>query len=132
MIGLDTNVLVRYFAQDEPAQARAATRLMESLTRDSPGVVSGIVLAETIWVMEDAYDAGGERVAGIVESLLRTESILVQDAEVVWRALSRYRAGRAGFADCLIERTCAALGCEQTFTFDRHAARDAGMTLIGD
>lgn len=130
MIGLDTNILVRYFAQDDPRQSAAASRLMESLTSDSPGLVPAIVVAETVWVMEDAYGADRQRIATIVESLLRTESLVVQDAEAAWRALSRYRNGNADFADCLIERTCAQLGCQQTLTFDKQAARQAGMTLV--
>jgi predicted nucleic-acid-binding protein len=131
VIGLDTNVLVRYFAQDEPKQSAAASRLIEHLTAEAPGVVTAIVLAETVWVMEDVYGADREQISAIVDSLLRTTTLIVQDAEAAWRALSRFRAGKADFADCLIERTCVALGCRQTFTFDKQAARQAGMTLVG-
>ena len=131
MIGLDTNILVRYFAQDDPKQSPAAARLIEGLTADSPGAIPAIVLAETVWVMEDVYGADRDQIATIVETLLRTANLIVQGAETAWRALSRYRAGNADFADSLIERTCVELGCRQTFTFDKQAARHAGMTLVG-
>jgi predicted nucleic-acid-binding protein len=131
VIGMDTTVLVRYFAQDDHKQSPAAARLIEGLTADSPGVIPAIVLAETVWVMADVYGADRDQIATIVETLLRTANLIVQDAETAWRALSRYRAGSADFADCLIERACAELGCRQTFTFDKQAARDAGMTLVG-
>ncbi|HTT83466.1 MAG TPA: type II toxin-antitoxin system VapC family toxin [Rhizomicrobium sp.] len=131
MIGLDTNILMRYFAQDDPKQSPAATRLLEDLTSESPGLIPAVVLAETVWVMEDVYGADRTRIAAIVESLLRTSALIVQDSEAAWRALSRYRARSADFADCLVERTCAGLGCRQIFTFDKRAARDAGMTLVG-
>jgi predicted nucleic-acid-binding protein len=132
VIGLDTNVLVRYLAQDEPKQAAAATQLIESLTPESPGLVTAIVLAETVWVMEELYGAGRGEIASIVENLLQADALLVQDAEQAWSALSRYRSGVADFADYLIERTCASLGCETVYTFDRKASRakDCGMALL--
>ena len=132
MIGLDSNVIVRYVAQDDPRQTRAATRLIESLSPDNPGLITSVVLAETIWVMEDNYGASRGEIAEIVAALLQAETLKVQDAEQAWQALSRYRAGRADFADYLIERTCAALGSEATYTFDRKAARqgDCAMTLV--
>ena len=133
MIGLDTNVLVRYFAQDDAKQSVAASRLIEALTAESPGLVTAVVLAETVWVMEELYGARREQIASIVENLLQTGVLVVQDAEQAWAALSRYRGGIADFADYLIERTCAALGSEAVYTFDRKAARakDCGMTLVG-
>jgi len=122
---------VRYLAQDDPKQSAAASRLIEGLTTESPGLVSAIVLAETVRVMEDVFGADRDRISTIVESLLRTATLIVQDAEAAWRALSRYRSGNADFADCLIERTCVARGCRRTFTFDKQAARHAGMTRVG-
>lgn len=129
MIGLDTNVLVRYLAQDDRRQSPIASKLMESLSAETPGFVTAIVLAEIIWVMEDVYGASRERIADIVENLLQTQTLMVQDAEAVWKALPYFRSGSADFVDCLIERTCAGLGCRVTYTFDKKAARDAGMTL---
>jgi predicted nucleic-acid-binding protein len=131
VVGLDTNILVRYFAQDDPKQSPAAAALMESLTTESPGLITAVVLAETVWVMEDVYGADRERISTIVETLLQTRTLIVQNAEAAWRALSRYRAERGDFADGLIERTCAEFGCRRTFTFDKQAARNAGMTLVG-
>lgn len=132
MIGLDTNVVVRYVAQDDPRQSRAATRLIESLSSENQGLITSVVLAETTWVMEDNYDASREEIAEIVATLLQIDVFKIQDAEQVWQALARFRGGSADFADYLIERTCAALGSEITYTFDRKAARqkDCGMTLV--
>ena len=132
MIGLDTNVVIRYLAQDDAKQSAAASRLIETLTAENPGFVASVVLAEIVWVMEEAYGAGRDQIGTIVETLLRTETLLVQDAEVAWAALSRHRAGGADFVDYLIERSCAARGCDATYTFDRKAARkrDGGMTLV--
>ena len=131
MVGLDTNVLVRYIAQDEPKQAAQAARLIESLSAAEPGFVASIVLVEAMWVMEDVYSATRERLADIVETLLETETLVVESAEQAWRALALFRKGKADFADCLISRTCLAGGCTVTWTFDKAAARDGGMKLLG-
>ncbi|MFI5014671.1 MAG: PIN domain-containing protein [Hyphomicrobiales bacterium] len=132
MIGLDTNVVVRYLAQDDASQSAAASRLMEALSPEVPGLLTSVALAEVAWVMEELYGASRAQVGTIVKSLLQTRALVVQDAEVVWRALSRYRGGSADFADYLIERSCVALGCEATYTFDEKAARnaDCGMTPV--
>jgi predicted nucleic-acid-binding protein len=131
MIGLDTNVIVRYLAQDDAEQTRAATRLIETLTPEAPGFITAVVVAETVWVMEDLYDASRAEIAVILEKLLQTGAFVFQDAEILWRALARYRMGRADFADYLIERTCAAANCDATFTFDKKAVReDCGMQLV--
>lgn len=131
MIGLDTNVLVRYLAQDDAEQSAVASRLIESLTAEKPGLITSVVLVETVWVMDEIYEASRADIATVVEKLLQTGTLLVQDAEQAWNALSRYRAGAADFADYLIERTCTALGSEATYTFDHKAARDCGMALLG-
>jgi predicted nucleic-acid-binding protein len=131
VVGLDTNVLVRYIAQDDARQAAQATRLIESLSAAEPGFVASIVLVEAVWVMEDAYAATRERLGVIVEALLQSEALFIERAEHVWRALASFRKGKADFADCLISRICAAEGCDVTWTFDKAAARDAGMKLIG-
>ncbi len=131
MIGLDTNVLVRYLAQDDARQSAIASRLIENtLTEDVPGFVSAIVLVETVWVMEDLYDAERGRVATIVEGLLRARTVIVEDAEIAWRAVEIFRGGRADFADCMIRAFATSAGSEIVYTFDKVAARDAGMTLL--
>ena len=130
MIGLDTNVLVRYIAQDDARQSAQAGRLIESLTPDTPGHVGILALAETVWVLEDLYGASRERIGEVVEALLQTESLVVSAADLVWQALRQFRSGKADLADHLIERFNARAGCTATMTFDKAAARDAGMTLM--
>lgn len=131
MIGLDTNVLVRYLTQDHPAQARLATVLLEeTLTVEEPGFVSLVVLAELAWVLESCYDTSRTEIAGILERLLRVRQLKIQDVDTAWQALRTYRAGKCDFADCLIERIGGAWDCVHTATFDRAAARGAGMHLL--
>lgn len=130
MIGLDTNVLVRYLAQDEPKQAALATRLIESLTTDEPGFISHVVLAETLWVLESCYAADSARVQQVVDALLRTSGVLVERAESVWRALRQFRQNDGDFADTLIAVSARDAGCRAIYTFDKGAAKRSGMTLL--
>lgn len=130
MIGLDTNVLVRYIMQDEPKQAAKATKLLESFTADAPGFVPLVAVVELCWVLTSCYGADREQVLQVLDVLLRSKQLIVDRADQVVRAMRAYGTGSADFADCLIERVSAAAGCSQTMTFDPTAAKTAGMTLI--
>ncbi|SAI20794.1 Predicted nucleic-acid-binding protein%2C contains PIN domain [Bordetella ansorpii] len=130
MIGLDTNVLVRYFVQDDPVQARKANALVESLSADQPGFISQVALVEVVWVLGRAYDAPRADIVRVIEILLRTQGMVVEAAETVWKALRLYAASSADFADCLIERAGHDAQCEYTATFDVKAAKTAGLRLI--
>ena len=129
MIGLDTNVLVRYITQDDPAQALAALRVMDSLTADSPGFLSLVVMMEIVWVLEVSYGFKKLELEQVLETLLRSKELIVERAEIAWQAFRKFGAGNSDFADCLIERSCHAAECEYTVTFDRKAAV-AGMKLL--
>jgi predicted nucleic-acid-binding protein len=130
MTGLDTNVIVRYLTHDDPIQTPAAVRLIDSFTREDPGYLSLVVIVETIWVLEDAYDFKNDRIAEVLEMLLRSEEILIERNDLVLQALRRVRAEKSDFSDCLIERCAHAAGCTYTATFDRRASARAGMHLI--
>jgi predicted nucleic-acid-binding protein len=130
MIGLDTNVLVRYIMQDDPRQSIKATTLIESLDADHPGFISLISIVELCWVLTSCYGLTHHQVKQALDLLLRTKQIVVDRAEQVLRALRLFESGKADFADLLIERTAASAGCEQIMTFDVNAAKHAGMTLI--
>jgi predicted nucleic-acid-binding protein len=130
MIGLDTNVLVRYIAQDDQKQSPLATNLIDSLTSEAPGFIALVSLVELVWVMQGCYDATKEEVVNILRKVLQTKVLVVENAETVIKALNMFSQSKADFADCLIERSAVAAGCEYTATFDRDAAKSADMRLI--
>jgi predicted nucleic-acid-binding protein len=130
MIGLDTNVLVRYIMQDEPKQSAKAAQLIESLDSDRPGYITMVSIVELYWVLTSCYELTGQQVAQAIEAILRTKQLLVERADQVMRALRVFGKGTADFADCLIERSATGAGCDATMTFDVKAAKHAGMTLI--
>lgn len=130
MIGLDSNVLVRYLTQDDPKQAPLASRLLESLSSDDPGFVSQVALCGTVWVLESCYAADAGRIGEVVEGILRTDAIRVQHAEVAWRALRKFKVGHGDFSDMLVAAIAADAGSRTSFSFDHGAVKHAGMTLL--
>ena len=121
MIGLDTNVLVRYLTQDDPSQARLATDLIERrLSHQDPGFISIVAMVETAWVLERAYGLSAAEVAAVIERLLQAAELVVQDEQEVFTAMAALKEGRGSFADALI----GVFGQRAfTATFDRKALR---------
>ncbi len=131
MIGLDTNVVVRFLAQDDETQSPIATRFIARLSRERPGFISSIVLAEITWVLARAYKASRDDIARAVEGLLRSAELIVENTDAAYRALGIYRASQSGeFADALIAQTAALAGAGETVTFDQNAAAALGMRLL--
>ena len=131
MIGLDTNVVVRYLTQDDPKQSPIATRLMEkTLSSDEPGFISLVVLAEVVWVLVLLYSVYRADVAEVVDGLLTTEQLRIESAQLAWRAKRRYERSKAEFSDALIAECAVAAGCKRSVTFDRTAAATSGFELL--
>lgn len=129
MIGIDTNVLVRYLLQDDPAQGRKATRFIEQCTADEPGGISQIVLCELVWVLTRGYRYTRSQIALALEKILHTPQFEIEAHDEAWAAFLDYRSGD-DFADALIGRVNRRLGCTHTVTFDRQASRRADFVLL--
>jgi predicted nucleic-acid-binding protein len=131
MIGLDTNVLIRYLAQDDPAQSRTATELIERrLSEAEPGFVSVVAIAEVAWVLERAYRLGDQEIAAAIEGILQSEVLAVENEQEVFTAMVALKEGRGSFADALIAALGVKAGCSRTVTFDRRARRLDGFELL--
>jgi predicted nucleic-acid-binding protein len=131
VIGIDTNILVRYLAQDDETQSPIASRIIDSFTTEAPGFISQVVLVETVWVLGRSYKMAREAIADTVETLLRARDLIIEGAEVGYLALATYRATKADFSDALIAHGGKLAGCVETLTFDKRAASDTGMRLLG-
>ncbi len=95
MIGIDTNVLVRHLVQDDPRQSHAATQVItKQCTRDNPGFINRIVLCELVWVLESAYGYSKDTIVNVLDRLLRTSQLRVEDAQTAWTAYRLYQKGR--------------------------------------
>jgi predicted nucleic-acid-binding protein len=130
VIGLDANVVVRYIMQDDLRQSPLATRLVESLTAESPGFVPLVTIVELGWVLSSAYELSRAQLIEVGEALLRTKELSIEHGDTVWKGLRLLQRTGGDFADCLIACSAEVAGCARTVTFDRGAAKNGCMTLI--
>ncbi len=131
MIGLDTNVLVRYFAQDDPVQSKRATELIESrLSEDEPGFVSVVAMVGMVWVLRRSYRQPDRRIAAVIERMLQSDALIVENEQDVFTAMVALKEGSGSFADALIAAVGMSAGCSHTVTFDRAALRLPGFSSI--
>ena len=126
MIGLDTNVLVRYLVQDDARQAAVATRQIEA----NRCFINSIVLCELVRVLNAAYGYDRREIAGVIEKILMTAEFEIENTDHAWAALKYYQGTKADFADCLIAHTNRARGCEKTISFDKRAAALSGFAIL--
>ena len=120
MIGIDTNVLVRYLVQDDPEQSAQSTLLIEQeCNLSSPGYLSNIVLCELVWVLTGAYKYDKNLVIEVMEQILVTAEFLVENENVVRKAINDYKIGSADFSDYLIVNNNQQSGCTKTYTFNK-------------
>ena len=125
MIALDTNVLVRFLANDDPVQSPIAAAIIEEAAeRDEELFVSDVVLVETAWVLSRAYHVSRSALADIVQRLADARHIAVRDVDTVRRATAAFAAGKAEFADYFIGEHAREAGCEHVVTFDRALWRE--------
>ena len=123
MIGLDTNVLVRYLVQDDPAQARQANALIDrAAAQETAMFINHVVMCELAWVLGRGYGYARTALAEVIEKILLGRQFEIEKKDLVWAALANFKESRADFADCLIGVTNDLAGCESTLTFDRSAA----------
>jgi len=131
MIGLDSNILVRYLTQDDPIQSPKATEIIERrLTEENPGFVCILAMAETVWVLDRAYGLAAHEISASVERMLQTNVLVVENEQEVFTAMIALKEGHGSFADALIVALGARVGCSRTLTFDRKALRLPGFEPV--
>jgi predicted nucleic-acid-binding protein len=131
MIGLDTNILVRYLGQDDPVQSPKATEIIERrLSGENPGFISIVAMVGTVWVLDRAYGLSNHEIAAVVERTLQADVLVVENEQEVFTAMIALKEGRGSFADALIGALGARAGCVATLTFDRKAMRLPGFELL--
>jgi predicted nucleic-acid-binding protein len=128
MIGLDTNVLVRYLTQDDPAQSRQATELIgRRLSAENPGFISVVAMVEMAWVLERSYRLAAADIATAIERVLQAAELIVESQQDVFTPMIVLKQGRGSFADALIGALCRRAGCSVTITFEKTALRLSGF-----
>lgn len=130
MIGLDTNIVLRYLTQDDTVQSRKATEIIEQrLTEEDPGFVSIVVMVEIVWVLDRAYGLAAHEIAAAIERLLQAEVLVVEHEQEVFPAMIALKEGQGSFADAVIAALGARANCSGTLTFDQKALRLPGFKL---
>jgi predicted nucleic-acid-binding protein len=131
MIGLDTHILVRYLAEDDPVQSPMATGIMEfRLTQENPGFISVVAMVETVWVLDRAYGLAASEIAAALERILQADTLVVESEQEVFQATMALKEGSGSFADALIGVLGAKAGCTRTLTFDKSASRLPGFEFV--
>lgn len=130
MIGLDTNVLIRYLTQDDAIQTELANNLIEKeLSSKMPGHITSIALIEVAWVLQRSYEQSKDQIIRVITGILESRQLLVENAEVAYLGLKRYSSGKAGFSDAVIAILSESTGCKMIMTFDKKA-ETVGIKLL--
>ena len=131
MIGLDTNVVIRYLVQDDPEQSKKTNQLIEKAIKDGEILwICQLTLCEIFWVLESCYDLTKEELISTLSALLQTRQIRIEQEDIAWAALRDYeKSSKVGFSDCLIGRQNAYHECICTYTFDKEATKHLTSTF---
>lgn len=131
MAALDTNVLVRYLVQDDPAQLAAAAKLIRKCVSAGQSLfVPTSVAVELEWVLRSAFGFAKDDVVQVVSSLLSSAELVFQDEQALEVALLLFRKSSADFADCVHIALASQAGERPLWTFDKRAAKVAGAQLL--
>jgi predicted nucleic-acid-binding protein len=131
MMGLDTNVLARLFVEDDTLQARQAREFVAArCTRENPGFVDRVALCELVWVLASVHDYRRVEIAPVIEKLLSSGDLMLEDEGAVRAALHTFRTRNVDFSDALIGEVNRLRGCDSTATFDRKAAKLDGFIRV--
>lgn len=132
MIGIDTNVLVRYLVQDDRVQSLQASKLIEEvISVDKPGFITLITLVEVVWVLKSCYGINKTELCSMIKMVLETKQLLIEQTESCYRALRVFESSNGDFSDALIVTVSKYSGCSETVTFDKKA-QSVGMKLISN
>ncbi|MEA5519341.1 type II toxin-antitoxin system VapC family toxin [Limnoraphis robusta] len=128
MIGVDTNILVRYLTRDDEQQWQQAVAVIK---QNQPCFVANIVLCELVWVLRGgSYGFGKDEIINTLEGMLHSSAFEFESRSIVYQALHRYKQGRADFSDYLIGAIASQVGCTETVSFDGKLKEEKGFRCL--
>ena len=131
MIGIDTNVLVRYILDDDPVWSAPAQQFIDDdCTMDRPGHINLVVLVELVWVLKQTPGWGKSEICTVISELLLADNLVVENSDLVSSALEAFRQGGADFPDFIIAGLNRAAGAAATVTIDKDAAKEPGFVRL--
>ena len=128
MIGLDTNVLIRYITADDAEQFQRAEQLIEQ--QSTKFYINHIVLCELVWVLNRAYHYNKTTIVLVLEKILNTEQLVIEEQQIVQQAIDTFKISKADFADCLIGIKNQQRNCQTTVSFDFNTSQLTFFTLL--
>jgi predicted nucleic-acid-binding protein len=128
--GLDTNLLIRLLVADDPEQMARVRTFLASRPPGEQLFVNRIVVCELVWTLRRRFRFDRGQIAEVVDRILKSRSLMIEDYDALGFALYLYRTSSADLADCLLGVTNGFHGCERTVTFDRKAAELEEFELI--
>lgn len=129
MLGIDTNVLVRFLVRDDETQFEKARRLIKREVAAGRRVfINQLVLLETEWVLRSRYAVSKNQIIEIFSGLLNSTDVKFEDESVIEEAVFIWKEAVADFADCLIGAKNRRLGCRAMATFDARASKLPGFS----
>jgi predicted nucleic-acid-binding protein len=131
VIGLDTNVLVRYLVEDDPAQSARAARLITAAAQSGEQLlVTAVVLCELTWVLAAGYKTPKHELLMVLRNLLRARQLTFESQDVLIRAIDAFEKGRGDLSDYVIREAARAAGCPQVVTFDKALLKEPGFAPV--
>jgi predicted nucleic-acid-binding protein len=128
VIGLDTNVLVRYLTQDDDKQWKQAVEIIES---GEICFICNIVLCEVIWVLRSkSYQFTRDDISDTLEKMLQCSTFAWENRSVIYQSLQRFKQGKADFSDYLIGAVAQQFDCTITATFDQKLKSEKGFNCF--
>lgn len=128
MIGVDTNILVRYLTQDDEQQWQQA---VAEIKQNQPCFITNIVLCELVWVLKGAnYGFRKDEIINALEAMLHSSAFELESRSIVYQALQRYKQGRSDFSDYLIGAIASKAGCTETVSFDGKLKKEKGFRCL--
>ena len=123
---IDTNLLVRYLTEDDPAKAKAVDALLSKAGRGEIKIlVPSIVIAELVWVLESFYKMESQGIAELVDAVLNTPGVEVMDKTIIKSALKLYKVKNIDMIDAWIIEFAKEAGVGAIYTFDKKHFKDA-------
>jgi predicted nucleic-acid-binding protein len=131
MVGLDTNILVRFVTRDDEPQWKLVDAfLKENCSSKNPGWISCIVLCEMVWVLSAGYEYSKTDIVHLLQQLILTAEIKIEAHDEIRKTLKEFESGKADFSDYLIGYLNKEQGCELTITLDKKAASHSSLKLL--
>ncbi|MGX6960588.1 MAG: PIN domain-containing protein [Rickettsia endosymbiont of Pentastiridius leporinus] len=123
MIGIDTNILIRYLTGDDEVRSIKATELIEKYSgQENSILINNIVICELILVLEKGYKYSKEQIISVLKEIFSTVEFSFENHQILWLSVLEYENYKTDFSDILIGKLNIFNGCNCTVTFDKAAS----------